>query len=80
MAALNPMALISLLKNGNPQEVATQIIQTNFPNDPTMQNLLQMGQKGDVNGLQQFALQFFGKQGKDFNKEMNSLMNEIKKL
>ena len=80
MAALNPMALISLLKGGNPQQVATQIIQNNFPNDPMMQNLLQLGQKGDINGLQQFAQEFLGKQGKDFNTEMNNLMDSIKAL
>lgn len=80
MAALNPMMLFNLLRGGNPQEVASQIIRNNFPNDPMMQNLLQMGQKGDVNGLQQFAQQYLGQQGKDFNTEMNSLMNMIKGL
>lgn len=80
MAALNPMALLGLLKGGNPQEVASQIIKNNFPNDPMMQNLLQMGQKGDINGLQQFAQQYLGQQGKDFNTEMSNLMNMIKGL
>mgnify|MGYP000777478756 CR=1 FL=1 len=80
MAALNPMQLLTMLKNGNPQVVAEQIIQQNFPNDPTMQNLLQMGQKGDTQGLQQFAQQFLGQQGKDFNREMNNLMSMIKGL
>lgn len=80
MAALNPMQLLGLLKGGNPKAVAEQIIQTNFPNDPTMQNLLNMGQKGDIKGLQQFAQQYLGQQGKDFNNEMNNLMNMIKGL
>ena len=80
MAALNPMQLLSMLKGGNPQAVAEQIIQQNFPNDPTMQNILQMGQKGDTQGLQQFARQFLGQQGKDFNSEMSNLMNMIKGL
>lgn len=80
MAALNPMAMLSMLKGGNPQAVAQQIIQQNFPNDPMMQNLLQMGQNGDQQGLQQFAQQYLGQQGKDFNQEMGNLMNMIKGL
>lgn len=80
MAALNPMQLLGMLKGGNPQAVAEQIIQTNFPNDPTMQNLLQMGRKGDTKGLQQFAQQFLGQQGKDFNSEMGNFMNMMKGL
>jgi hypothetical protein len=79
MATLSPMMLLSLLKNGNPQEVATQIIQNNFPNDPMMQNLLQWGQKGDINSLQQFAEQFFNQRGRNLNQEMQGLMDSIKK-
>lgn len=80
MAALNPMVLLNLLKNGNPQEVATQIIQQNYPNDPTMQQLLKWGQTGDTNSLQQFAQQYFSQQGKDFNQELQSLISSINKM
>lgn len=80
MATLNPMQLIMMLKQGNPQQVAQQIIQNNFPNDPNMQNLLQMGQRGDVQGLQQIAQQMLGSQGKDFKTEMDNLMNTMKHL
>lgn len=80
MANLNPAFLINLLKNGSPQEVVMQIIQTNYPNDPTMQSLIEMGQKGDINGLQQFAQQMFAKEGRDFNQEMNNFMSAIKHL
>lgn len=78
MAALNPMQLLGMLKGGNPQVVAEQIIQQNFSNDPMMQNLLKMGQKGDIQGLQQFAQQFLRQRGKDFNTEMSNLMSAIK--
>ena len=44
MAALNPMQLMMMLKNGNPRQVAYQIIQQKYPNDPQMQNLLRLGQ------------------------------------
>ena len=80
MGTLNPMQLIMMLKQGNPQYVAQQIIQNNFPNDPIMQNLLQMGQKGDIQGLEQIAQQMLNSQGKDFRTEMNNLMNLTKNL
>lgn len=40
MANLNPMQLMMMLKNGNPQQVAQQIIQSNFSNNPQMQQLI----------------------------------------
>lgn len=80
MAVLDPMQLMNMLKNGNSQQVAEQIIKTNFSNDPIMMNLLQLGQKGDVQSLKQFAQQYLSQQGKDFNKEMNNLMKTIKEL
>lgn len=53
MANLNPMQLLLMLKNGNPQAVAEQIINQNFPNNPQMQQLLQMGKQGNTKGLEQ---------------------------
>jgi hypothetical protein len=40
MATLNPMQLMQMLKQGNPRGVAMQIVQQNYPNDPTAQNLI----------------------------------------
>lgn len=78
MAALNPMQLLTLLKGGNPQAVAEQIIQQNFPNDPNMQKLLQLGRSGNQQAIQQFAQQYFSSQGKDLNTELNNLLNALK--
>lgn len=80
MASLNFFQLLSQIKNGNPRMVAEQIIQTNYANNPMMQNLLRMGQNGDVQGLEQFATQYFGQQGRDFNTEMRSFLDTIQKM
>ena len=80
MANLNPMQLLLMLKNGNPQAVAEQIINQNFPNNSQMQQLLQMGKQGNTKGLEQIAQQILGQQGKDFNTEMNNLLNMTKNL
>ena len=78
MAALNPMQLMMMLKNGNPREVAYQIVQQNYPNDPYMHNLLQLGQQGDVQSLQKIAQQMLGRQGKDFSAEMQNLIQAVR--
>lgn len=79
MANINPLQLISSLRNGsNPQAIATQIIKENFSNDPTMASLLQMGQKGDTQGIENFARRYFEQQGMDFDKEMASFFQMLK--
>lgn len=78
MNNLNPTQLLTLLKSGNPQQVATQIIEQNYKSDPLMQNLLQMARNGNTQGIQQFAIQYFKNQGTDLNAEMNNLINALK--
>lgn len=77
---LNPNQLMGLIKNGNPKQVAIQLIQNNFSNDPMAQNLLAMGQRGDVKGLEEFATQYFNQQGRDFNLEMKQFMEVIRNM
>lgn len=80
MANLNPIQLLNLLRNGNPQAVAQQIIQQNYPNDPTMQQLLELGRQGNVQALNQFAQQFFARSGRDFQSEFNSFMASLNQM
>lgn len=80
MAALNPMQLLMMLKQGNLQAVAQQIIQSNFSSDPTMMNLLQMAQNGNTQGLEQYARQVANNRGLDYDKEMNNLISTIRNM
>lgn len=79
MGNMNPMQLLMALKNGDPQQVAAQIAQQN-PNNPIVQQVYQMGVNNDVDGLNNFAKQYFSQQGRDFNKELNTLMNAVKNM
>ena len=79
MNNLNPMQLLGMLKNGNPQDVAKQIIKQNFSSDPLMQNLLKMAESGNEQGLKQFAFNFFKSQGSSLEKEMTNFMNVLQK-
>lgn len=78
MAAMNPMQMMMMLKNGNPRDVAMQIIQTNYPNDPQMLNLIRMAERGDTQNLQTIAQNMLGAQGKNFSAEMNNLMQAVR--
>ena len=77
MANLNPMQLLSMIRSGGPRAVAQQLFQNNFSSNSDMQNLMQMANRGDSQGIQRFAQQFFKQQGRDFNSELNSLMQLI---
>lgn len=78
MAALNPMQLMQMLKQGNPKWVAMQIVQQNYPNDPTAQNLIQMAERGDTQNLEKVVGNMLGAQGKNFSAEMQNLLNGVR--
>lgn len=73
MSILNPLSLLAQIQQGNPREVAQQIIQQNYRNDPMMQSVLQMGLNNDTKGLEQMARQLLGQQGRDFDTELANL-------
>lgn len=75
---LNPMQLMSLLKQGNPRQVAMQIIQANYPNDPNALQLVQMAERGDTQNLQKVVGNMLGAQGKNFSAEMQNLLSAVK--
>lgn len=74
---LNPMQLMYMLKQGNPREVAMSIINQNYSNDPTAQNLVQMAERGDTQNLQRVVGNMLGAQGKNFSAEMQNLLNAV---
>ena len=39
---------------------------------------MQMANKGDSQGIQRFAQQFFGQQGRDFNTEFSSFLSLVR--
>jgi hypothetical protein len=80
MGTLNPMQLMTMLKRGNPRWVAMQIVQQNYPNDPTAQNLIQMAERGDTQNLEKVVGNMLGAQGKDFSAEMQNLLNGVRQF
>lgn len=60
----NPMEFIKAIKN--PREFVINYAKQN--NNPMFENLIQMAEKNDTQGLEKFAKNFFEQQGQDFNK------------
>lgn len=80
MAALNPNQLMMMLKQGNARQVAMQIIQQNYSNDPMAYNLVQMAERGDVQNLERIVGNMLGAQGKNFSAEMQNLLNGVRRF
>lgn len=80
MAALNPQQLMMMLKQGNARQVAMQIVQQNYPNDPMAYNLIQMAERGDTQNLEKVVGNMLGAQGKNFSAEMQNLLNGVRQF
>ena len=74
----NLTQLLLMVKNNNPQFLVEQYINQNYPNNPQMQELLKMGKENNIQGLEELAKKILNQQGKDFNTEMNQLLQLIK--
>lgn len=65
----NPLEIIKMIKN--PKEFALNMAKQQ--SNPMLNNLIQMAEKGDNKGIEQFARNMFKEQGKDFDKDIMSL-------
>lgn len=75
---MNPMEMIGLLKGRNPQELVMSMIKNNNINDPQINELISLAEKGDMNNLTKIATDMFAKQGKDFGSEFSDFMSLLK--
>ena len=75
---MNPMEMIGLLKGRNPQELVMSMIKNNNINDPQINELISLTEKGDTNSLTKIATDMFAKQGKNFDTEFSNFMSLLK--
>lgn len=74
---MNPNTLMSMLKGiKNPKQAVLSMIGSNT--NPMLKNLVDMANKGDKQGLEEFARNYYKEQGKDFDKEFSDFMNTFK--
>ena len=74
---MNPMNILkSMFGSMNPKEMVSKIISNN--SNPIVGNLVNMANKGDTKGIEEFARNYMKEQGKDFDKEFNNFMNNFR--
>lgn len=73
----NPMQFMNMLKGiKNPKDAVISMIKKN--NNPMVKNLVEMAEKGDSQGVENFARNMLKEQGRDFDAEMNEFMKNFK--
>ena len=74
---MNPMNMLKgMFGSMNPKEMVSKMISNN--SNPIVSNLVNMANKGDTKGIEEFARNYMKEQGKDFDKEFNNFMNNFR--
>lgn len=69
----NMMQYIQMMKNGNPQEIVMNMLKQNATDgNPMAQNLLQMVNNRDIQGIENMARNVAKERGVDYDKEFNN--------
>ena len=73
----NPMQFMNMLKGlKNPKDTVINMIKSN--NNPMIKNLVEMAEKGDNEGVENFARNLYAQQGRNFDEEFKDFMNNFK--
>jgi hypothetical protein len=75
---VNPMQLIQLIRSGsNPQQLIMNILQNQGRNNPILQNVADLAQKGDMSTLEMIGRNLAQQRGLDFDKEFEAFKNSL---
>ena len=67
---MNPMEMLKgMMGNMNPKNIVMKMLKNNT--NPIFANLIEMANKNDVKGLEQFARNYMKDNGRDYDKEFN---------
>ena len=75
---MNPINMLKgMMGNMNPRNIAMQLLGQN--NNPIFNNLIDMANKGDTKGVEEFARNICKEKNIDFDKQFGEFMNNFKK-
>ena len=67
---MNPMDMLKgMMGNMNPKNIVMNMLKNNT--NPIFANLIEMANKNDTKGLEQFARNYMKDNGRDYDKEFN---------
>lgn len=73
----NPIQFMNMLKGiKSPKDAVINMIKTN--NNPMVKNLVKMAEKGDSQGIENFARNLFKEQNRNFDEEFGEFMKNFK--
>lgn len=74
---MNPLNMIKgMMGISNPKDIVMKLLSQN--NNPIFNNLIDMANKNDVKGLENFARNYMESQGKDFDQEFSNFKDMFK--
>lgn len=74
---MDPLNMIKgMMGNMNPKNMAMNMLKNNT--NPIFSNLIDMANKGDTKGVENFARNYMKSQGKDFDQEFNNFKEMFK--
>ena len=75
---MNPLNMLKgMMGIGNPKDIAMKMLSQN--NNPIFKNLIDMANKGDSKGVEEFARNICKEKNIDFDKQFGEFMNNFKK-
>ena len=73
----NPINMIkAMMGKMSPKDIAISILKNN--SNPMLSNLIDMANKGDTKGIEEFARNICKEKNIDFNKDFTDFMNNFK--
>lgn len=74
---MNPMTILQMMKGGgNPKSFLMNMIKNQMGNNPMINNLMDMAQKGDKSGVEEVARNLCKERGVNFDTAFNDFMKQ----
>lgn len=78
MFQVNPMQMVQMIKNGyNPQQLLLSVMQNQAPNNPMINNLLNLARNGQTSEIEQIARNLYSQNGRDFDTEFQRFKQQF---
>ena len=75
---MNPMQIMQMMRGGSPQQFIQQMMGNNqIMSNPMARNIMNMAQRGDIQGIEKFGRNIAKEKGIDFDKAFAEFKNQF---
>lgn len=74
----NFFQMLSMLKKGNPQQIAMNMLQQKMGNNPILQNVYNMASNGDSAGIEQIARNLCKEKGINADEMVSQIQQQMR--